>query len=345
MSPDQQQLPSAPFPILTSVAELRQWRAEQLQQRKTVGFVPTMGALHDGHISLVNESLSNTDSTIVSIFVNPAQFAPTEDLATYPRTLESDLERLKSAQSNPSKTTTLRKVAALFLPPVSALYPSGITTQVSEQRGTFVEVKGLQEVMEGVSRPGFFRGVATVVLKLFNLVQPTRAFFGQKDIQQCLLLRRMLLDLHVPHPLPSDLVIIPTYRDASTHLALSSRNAYLSEAERPWATVLIDGLKACENEWLRQRSENVDGCVLVGTVLDQAKQHFAKVQEQASRSAKKGTEVTLSPIYVKLNDPLELTDLKDDYVVPRGQGAILSGAVMLGRTRLIDNLVLEFELN
>ncbi|SCZ94473.1 BZ3500_MvSof-1268-A1-R1_Chr12-2g03921 [Microbotryum saponariae] len=320
MSSEPQQLPSAPFPILTSVAELRQWRAQQLQEGNTVGFVPTMGALHDGHISLVNESLSRTDSTIVSIFVNPAQFAPTEDLATYPRTLEADLERLKAAQYHPSSGTTPRK------------------------RGTFVEVKGLQEVMEGVSRPGFFRGVATVVLKLFNLVQPTRAFFGQKDIQQCLLLRRMLLDLHVPHPLPSDLVIIPTHRDATSHLALSSRNAYLSVAERPWATVLIDALKACEHEWTRQRNENPDGRVLVGSVLNEAKKHFAQVQERASTSAD-GAGVTISPIYVELNDPLELTHLGYDYGVPRGHGAILSGAVMLGRTRLIDNLVLEFDLN
>ncbi|SGY12205.1 BQ5605_C011g06426 [Microbotryum silenes-dioicae] len=344
MSSGPQQLPSAPFPILTSVAELRQWRAQQLQEGNTIGFVPTMGALHDGHISLVNESLSRTDSTIVSIFVNPAQFAPTEDLATYPRTLEADLERLKAAQYHPSSGTTPRNVTALFLPPVSALYPSGITTQVSEQRGTFVEVKGLQEVMEGVSRPGFFRGVATVVLKLFNLVQPTRAFFGQKDIQQCLLLRRMLLDLHVPHPLPSDLVIFPTHRDATTHLALSSRNAYLSVAERPWATVLIDALKACEHEWTRQRNENPDGKVLVGSVLNEAKKHFAQVQERASTSAD-GAGVTISPIYVELNDPLELTRLGYDHAVPCGHGAILSGAVMLGRTRLIDNLVLEFDLN
>lgn len=210
-------LPPAPFPILTSVAALRRWRAELMERRESVGFVPTMGALHQGHLSLgehlltpscfclrsvpcgrqlaaasegdvllplgttfanllhpaVQASLSECDHTIVSIFVNPAQFAPHEDLATYPRTLEADIAALASASS---PTHPFRKVSALFLPPVEALYPSGITTDVSKQRGTFLEVKGLQEVMEGKSRPGFFRGVATVVIKLFNLVQVSPVF-------------------------------------------------------------------------------------------------------------------------------------------------------------------------
>lgn len=120
---------------------------------------------------LVDESLKHNDATIVSIFVNPAQFAPHEDLSTYPRTLESDLSSLSTCSYTPQSSPTPRKVSALFLPPVEALYPSGITTEVSKQRGTFIEVKGLQDSMEGKSRPGFFRGVATVVLKLFNLVQ------------------------------------------------------------------------------------------------------------------------------------------------------------------------------
>ena len=119
----------------------------------------------------VDESLKNNDATIVSIFVNPAQFAPHEDLSTYPRTLESDLSSLSTCSYTSPSSSTPRKVSALFLPPVEALYPSGITTEVSKQRGTFIEVKGLQDSMEGKSRPGFFRGVATVVLKLFNLVQ------------------------------------------------------------------------------------------------------------------------------------------------------------------------------
>ncbi|GAA6040439.1 hypothetical protein JCM8097_004550 [Rhodosporidiobolus ruineniae] len=339
-------LPPAPFPLLTSVAALRQWRQAAFDKGESVGFVPTMGALHDGHLSLVKASLAENDHTIVSIFVNPAQFAPHEDLATYPRTLESDIAALSSAQSSPCSSSSStaapeRRVSALFLPPVEALYPSGITTDVSKQRGTFLEVKGLQEVMEGASRPGFFRGVATVVIKLFNLVQPTRAYFGQKDIQQALLLRRLCLDLHVPHPLAHNLIILPTFRDSASHLALSSRNAYLSDAERTWATVLIDALDKAKESWDAQRaSSSSGGSVDVKQVLTAAEAHVHSI-ERAAASEGKGVEVKL--LYVALNDPDELHDLSG--TVEKGKGAILSGAVMLGRTRLIDNIVFDYELN
>ncbi|GJN93857.1 hypothetical protein Rhopal_006916-T1 [Rhodotorula paludigena] len=330
-------VPSAPFAVLTSVADLRKWRQAAFDRGETVGFVPTMGALHDGHLSLVKASLAENDHTIASIFVNPAQFAPHEDLATYPRTIEADIAALASA-SVPSAPS--RRVSALFLPPVDALYPSGITTDVSKQRGTFLEVKGLQEVMEGKSRPGFFRGVATVVIKLFNLVQPTRAYFGQKDIQQALLLRRMLLDLHVPAPLAHNLVILPTYRDSASHLALSSRNAYLSAEERTWATVLVDALEKAEKEWQRLRGADGRGTVPIADVLCAAEEHVHGV-ERAAAAEGKGVEVRL--LYVALNDPDELHDLEGE--VKPGKGAVLSGAVMLGRTRLIDNIVFDYELN
>ncbi|GAA5838979.1 hypothetical protein JCM9279_002556 [Rhodotorula babjevae] len=329
----QQALPPAPFPILTSVQALRDWRAAAAANNESVGFVPTMGALHQGHLSLVKASLAANDHTIVSIFVNPAQFSPTEDLSTYPRTLPADLAAL-----------SLLDVSALFLPPVDALYPSGITTDVTKQVGAFVEVKGLDDVMEGKSRPGFFRGVATVVLKLFNLVQPTRAYFGQKDIQQALLLRRMLVDLHVPAPRADNLVILPTFRDRASQLALSSRNAYLSAREREHATVLVDALRAGERVWEQQRGEG-DGAVQVEDVLEAARAHVDGVIARASSSSSSGDEpVSVSPLYFALNDPHSLTDLSG--ALPRGNGgAILSGAVMLGKTRLIDNLVFEYDLN
>ncbi|BGP27364.1 pantoate-beta-alanine ligase [Rhodotorula toruloides] len=330
------ELPLAPFPILTSIAQLREWRAGCFERGEKVGFVPTMGALHDGHLSLVKASLAECEQTIVSIFVNPAQFAPHEDLATYPRTLEADINVLASA-STPSHPS--RKVSALFLPPVEALYPSGITTDVSKQRGTFVEVKGLQEVMEGASRPGFFRGVATVVTKLFNLVQPTRAYFGQKDIQQALLLRRMLLDLHVPNPTYNNLVILPTYRDPASHLALSSRNAYLRPEERPWATVLVGALDKSQEEWERQRAEG-SGEVDVRKVIAVAEEHVRSIEQRAEAEGK-GVQIKL--LYIAMNDPNELHDLRDK--VEMGKGAIVSGAVMLGKTRLIDNNVFEYDMN
>ncbi|GAA5906090.1 hypothetical protein JCM5296_001043 [Sporobolomyces johnsonii] len=340
--------PSAPFPILRSVADVRAWRSGREKAGQTVGFVPTMGALHAGHLSLVNESLAANDCTVVSIFVNPAQFAPHEDLATYPRTIVSDIAALSSvSHPSPSPNSPPRTVSALFLPPVEALYPSGITTDVSKQRGTFVEVKGLQEVMEGASRPGFFRGVATVVIKFFNLIQPTHAYFGQKDIQQALILRRMLLDLHVAHPLFSNMIIVPTYRDPVSHLALSSRNAYLTPDERRWATVLVDALHAARAEWDRQRGGDGDGEVTVDDVILAAEKH---VMATADAAAAAGTGVSIKLLYIAMNDPDELADLSynrgGEGRVPKGRGAILSGAVMLGKTRLIDNFVLgEFELN
>ncbi|KAM0786249.1 hypothetical protein ACM66B_007048 [Microbotryomycetes sp. NB124-2] len=356
-------LPPAPFPILTSVDQVRQWHRRQELEHASLcsqatkadefklGFVPTMGALHEGHLSLVQASLDECDATIVSIFVNPAQFAPHEDLATYPRTLERDIEQLASASSLASNTTTTsansssqqrRTVSALFLPPVEALYPSGITTDVSKQRGTFLEVKGLQEVMEGASRPGFFRGVATVVIKLFNIVQPDRAYFGQKDIQQAILLRRMLTDLHVTSPLPENLVIMPTHRNSETSLALSSRNAYLTDEERRWATVLINGLKEGQREFERMRREG-DGDVDVVKVLEAARGSVKNIEDRTQEDDK----VNVKLLYISLNDPQDLFDLEKegDGLIKRGKGAILSGAVMLGKTRLIDNLVFDYNLN
>lgn len=173
--------------------------------------------------------------------------------------------------------------------------------------------------------------------------QPTRAYFGQKDIQQALLLRRMLLDLHVPLPLAHNLVILPTYRDQRSHLALSSRNAYLAENEREYATVLVDALEAAEKEWKRQRGDGREkGQVRVGDVLRIAEEHVHEVERKAAQGGR-GVEVKL--LYIAMNDPDELSDLDRDDVVEPGRGAILSGAVMLGRTRLIDNIVFDYDLN
>ena len=148
------------------VSSYRAWRDESIRQRQTVGFVPTMGALHQGHLSLVDASLAENDMTIVSIFVNPAQFAPHEDLSSYPRTIESDLAQLHERQEKANASGRL----AVLLPTVRDMYPNGFTQDVSKQVGAFVEVKGLSHQMEGTTRPIFFRGVATVVTKLFNIV-------------------------------------------------------------------------------------------------------------------------------------------------------------------------------
>lgn len=387
---------SAPFEVLESVRQVKAWRQPLLLKQETVGFVPTMGNLHQGHLELgaeriyefmsrklimviVKRSLRECDHTAVSIFVvrlfsvqkyacclfsraelyvisqNPAQFAPNEDLANYPRTLQADIDALASVED----TQSSRRVSALFLPQVHALYPTGIQQDIEHQKGTFVDVKGFSHQMEGSSRPTFFRGVATVVTKLFNIVQvksilflptfqsiccaeleeqPDWTFFGQKDIQQCFVLRQMLRDLHLPFPpSPSHLVICPTERDAGTGLALSSRNNYLSQAERNFAPVLYRALQAAASKYAEVYKAS-DGGVVPALVLQEA---AANVVQEAGRDAK-SHGIDLRLIYIAINSPATLEDMT---AIAPGEGCILSGAMWLGRTRLIDNLVLNYDLN
>jgi pantoate--beta-alanine ligase len=198
----------------------REARAEQ----KVIGLVPTMGALHAGHLALVERAKKECSAVYASIFVNPTQFGPKEDLSKYPRPLEADIEKLTDAG-----------VDGLFLPSAEEMYPPGFST--------YVQVEGISERLEGKSRPGHFRGVATIVLKLFEVVQPKYAYFGRKDAQQVRVLQKMARDLN----LDVELVICPTVREADG-LALSSRNTYLSAEEREAATVLIRALRAAERE-------------------------------------------------------------------------------------------------
>ncbi|KZT21608.1 pantothenate synthetase [Neolentinus lepideus HHB14362 ss-1] len=332
-------LPDSPIPIFTTVASYREWRRKAAEERKTVGFVPTMGALHDGHLSLVNHSLANNDLTVVSIFVNPTQFAPHEDLSTYPRTLPRDLELLSAlsymseARVNGTSTAAsargssgYRTPSAVFLPSVQEMYPSGVSQQVAAQRGTFIEVKGYDEQMEGKSRPTFFRGVATVVTKLFNAVEPTNAYFGQKDIQQGLLLRRLARDLLLSHPDSEHLHIMPTARDPVDELALSSRNVNLSPAERHFAPTLYAALKAARDSWEGGKSKD-----------DSVKTAVQLIHE---RSQEVSGKVDVALDYVDMND-VETFDVVDGEATSTvGKPIILSGAIWVGRTRLIDNIIL-----
>ncbi|KAJ7654498.1 Pantoate-beta-alanine ligase [Mycena polygramma] len=313
-------LPPSTIPLFTTVAAFREWREAARRDNKSVGFVPTMGALHDGHMSLVRRSLEENDLTVMSIFVNPAQFAPHEDLATYPRTLPHDLEVLE-AQSVSVQSAT-RKPSAVFLPTVQEMYPSGIDQDPAVQRGTFIEVKGYGNQMEGKSRPTFFRGVATVVTKLFNAIEPTNAYFGQKDIQQCLILKRLCRDLLLSHPDPAHLHIIPTARDPSDSLALSSRNAYLSAEGRKLAPTLYRALKAAEQAWNDGQSKAV--CV------DRAKDLIRALANSDLRID-----------YIEFNDSDSLEPLDGSRCIEIDlQPVILSGALWIGTTRLIDNIVL-----
>ncbi len=342
-------------------------------------------------------SLDENDLTIVSIFVNPAQFAPHEDLASYPRTMPTDAEalsKLSSSQplpnsdssssggsnssSSSSSSSTPRKVSAIFAPAVTEMYPSGLTQVVSEQVGAFVEVKGLSHQMEGGSRPTFFRGVATVCTKLFHVVLADRLYFGQKDIQQAIILRRMLRDLLFPFPeRPEDLRVMPTGRDARTGLALSSRNAYLSpKARETYAPCLYRALQTGQAVWDQlapSSSSSSSSSTPGGSAAERVRKTLqaarAVVLEEAERSAPDGVRLQLD--YISLNHPETLENLEEVLArhepgaAPRaGEGqelphgyfdrAIMSGAVLAsdldasgkqGRvTRLIDNVLLGFRM-
>jgi len=189
-----------------------------LLHSRTIGFVPTMGALHEGHLSLIRMSKEENTATAVSIFVNPTQFGPSEDFAGYPRKIEEDVEKLRKADTD-----------ILFLPDTSLMYPEGFATAV--------EVTGLSEKMCGHYRPGHFRGVTTIVAKLLTILRPTRAYFGQKDFQQTVIIKRMAKDLN----LDAEIVVCPTIREHDG-LAMSSRNAYLGKEQRAAATVLYRSL-------------------------------------------------------------------------------------------------------
>jgi pantoate--beta-alanine ligase len=278
--------------ILRTIAELRAWR-KALPPDASVGLVPTMGALHAGHISLVDLSRERCDVTIASIFVNPLQFGPHEDLAKYPRPLEHDLALLQGAG-----------VDALFLPSVEELTPEGASTYVVEE--------SVSLPLCGAFRPGHFRGVATIVLKLLNLVQPTHAFFGQKDAQQCVVIERMVGDLNVPVEIVRGAII----REPDG-LALSSRNVYLTPAERALAPLIRQSIEIATGAY-RSGERDVRRLVALGR-------------------ARLAAEPAFSVQYWEIRDPETLEPI--DKIAERD--ALVAVAAFLGRTRLIDNGMLQ----
>jgi pantoate--beta-alanine ligase len=277
--------------IVESIAAFKQVRSSWEDQDLSVSLVPTMGALHAGHLSLLPPA-READRMVVSIFVNPAQFGPHEDLERYPRPVEQDLSLLKT-----------RGVDTVFLPLASEVYPEGYRT--------FVNVEGLSSRLCGVSRPGHFRGVTTVVLKLFNIVRPHRAVFGQKDAQQTIILRRMVRDLN----LDVDLIVQPIVREADG-LALSSRNRYLNPEERHAATVLFRSLEFGRHASLR--GERRADVLLQGVRELIESEPLARLDYAEIVSAD-----DLSPLDEVANQ------------------ALLVLAVFVGKTRLIDNASLN----
>jgi len=277
---------------LTRMAEMQAAAAGLRGAGKRVGFVPTMGALHAGHLSLVRRAKQETDVTVVSIFVNPAQFGPGEDYLNYPRDFERDSGLLRRESAD-----------ILFAPPVEEIYAQGFET--------YVTVEQLSAPLEGEFRPGHFRGVATVVLKLFHIVQPDRAYFGRKDAQQCVVVSRLVRDLN----LPVEIVVCPIVREPDG-LAMSSRNAYLNEEERRAATVLYKSL--CRARELMQGGERRAAVIAaeMRRLIEQERQ--ARIDYAVVVDAE-----TLRPV----------EEVRGRVLVPL--------AVWIGRARLIDNLLGE----
>jgi len=277
--------------VVSTLAELRQARAELPEP---LGLVPTMGFLHEGHLSLVRRAKTECASVGVSIFVNPTQFGPTEDLSAYPRDLDADLRLLSHAGTD-----------LVWTPEVGEVYPAGYQT--------WIHVEEVGQPLEGARRPGHFRGVATVVAKLFNAFQPRRAYFGQKDAQQVVVVRRMAQDLDFP----VEIVVCPTLREADG-LAMSSRNAYLNPAERKAAGVLYRALTAAQDAFQRGARD--------------AERLRAAMLEVLSQ------EPLARPVYVSAADPQTLQELTGPV-----EKALLSLAVQVGKPVLIDNLVIGDE--
>jgi pantoate--beta-alanine ligase len=272
--------------LVGTVGEVREWRRSL---SGSLGLVPTMGYLHEGHLSLVDRARRENAAVAATLFVNPTQFGPNEDLSRYPRDLDRDRALLEA-----------RGCDLLFAPAPDEMYPKGFDT--------FVDVGAIATPLEGARRPGHFRGVATVVLKLFDIVQPQRAYFGQKDAQQLAVLRRMVRDLDVP----VEIVGCPIVREGDG-LAMSSRNSYLTPAERRAATVLYRALCAARDLWASGERDAEALRVRMRAVLE---------AEPLARTD-----------YVSVTDPESLQELA------RIEGrALLSMAVFLGKTRLIDNM-------
>jgi pantoate--beta-alanine ligase len=265
---------------------------KDIMKGRTIGFVPTMGALHEGHLSLVRRAREENDISVVSIFVNPLQFGQSEDFATYPRDIEGDMLKLRA-----------EGIDILFLPEPSSIYPNGFST--------YVYVEGLSERLCGAFRPGHFRGVTTIVTKLLNIVRPSRAYFGQKDYQQSVIIKRLVKDLNMP----LEIVVSPTIRE-SDGLAMSSRNLYLSEEERAAAPVLYRALSKAEED-------------IKSGIRDLPSIKRSIYETLRAEPLVRGID------YASLYDPQSLEELTEI-----GGPVLIAGRIKIGSTTLIDNILI-----
>ena len=337
-----EKLPSSSIRVLRTVPALRRWRRPHQLDQRSVALVPTMGALHAGHLALIRAAARENHHVVVSVYVNPAQFGVREDLASYPVTWDADVAALVALDRElAGDGENLGRVSAVFAPGNGEMYPGGFPGQEVESKGSFVTITPVGEVLEGRSRPTFFRGVATVCMKLFNAVQPERVYFGQKDVQQTVVIKAMVRDFL----LPIEVVVGPTTR-ADDGLALSSRNVYLGERRRAVATVLHRALRAAEDAYGAGGRERA-------AVLGAAEKSVADALAGQMALAPE-ERVRFEVDYISLADPDTMEELQ---VVDPARGGILSGAIKmlpveapregedLGHSggpavRLIDNIIL-----
>jgi pantoate--beta-alanine ligase len=281
-------------PIITDPGEMQRWSESQRIAGKRIGVVPTMGALHEGHLSLIRLARERADKVITTIFVNPMQFGPGEDFERYPRDPTRDVELCTATGTD-----------AVFLPDMVGMYPEGFATSVN--------VEGITEVLEGAIRPGHFRGVATIVTKLFHITKPHVAVFGQKDAQQIAVIKRMVADLNID----VSIAVAPILREKDG-LAMSSRNAYLTPRQREEAVVLFRALQLGEN------------------IVREGERNASKVRKAMKSLIGAGSSGVTE--YVSLADNASLKEVE---VLMPGTVLLLSLAVRFGGTRLIDNIVIQ----
>ncbi|RMZ76864.1 hypothetical protein DV738_g4691, partial [Chaetothyriales sp. CBS 135597] len=332
------------FTVFRDVPKLRQLRRDYYQLGHTVGFVPTMGALHEGHLSLVRRALRENTDVFVSIFVNPTQFGVNEDLSSYPKTWESDLEKLRQVEDEHISSHAGQhrgRIRGIFAPTVKVMYPTLPPSSELDGDGSFVTITPLGKWLEGSSRPVFFRGVATVCMKLFNIVQPDFVYFGQKDIQQSVLIKRMVQDFHIP----TIVRVVATMREPDG-LAMSSRNVYLGERRRKEVSVLSKALFAAQAAW--------EGGTRSARDIRQAAFNVFDTEIKRSDGVF-GRSCRLEIDYIALSKADDMTAIEDAEVIDPDQGAILSAAMKVWPVddpideqersqipvRLIDNVILE----
>lgn len=329
--------------INSTVASLRVTRRTHFERRLTVGFVPTMGALHDGHLALIRRAAKENHCVYVSIYVNPTQFGVTEDFSSYPSTWDSDHNKLMNLFTELKSDHYMGQLSYVFRPTTQDMYPGLPPTSEIDGEGSFVTITPLSRVLEGASRPVFFRGVATVCMKLLNIVQPERVYFGQKDIQQTLVIKRLVEDFH----LNTEVRVEPTIREPDG-LAMSSRNVYLGQRRREVAPVLILALKAVQQAFADGKRTRADLLEAAFSVLSA----MLEQQNELPPSLRAKFEID----YFSIADPEMMTELEE---VSIEHGAIVSGAIKMlpvedpqkseylglgdGKTtvRLIDNIRLD----